>query len=325
MDFRNKRILITGGTGSWGKILTKRLLQEKPKEIRIFSRNEFFQVQMNRDFNNPILNFIIGDLRDKIAIDKSCNKIDYVFHLGALKHITVCEQQPIEAIKTNIIGTENVINAAINNNVKKVVDVSSDKSVSPVNTYGATKMIGEKLILQANNLSNTKFMCIRAGNVMGTSGSIIPFFIDKINKNESIPITDLRMTRFYMLLEQAIELLIKASIVGRGGEIIVTKMPACGILNLAQALIGKGKLKHHTIGVLPGEKLHEVLVSKDESMYTIEYDKNYYVILASLNYKKLIKHYHKYPKFKLKEYASNTFLMNQDQIKDLLNRGGFLK
>jgi FlaA1/EpsC-like NDP-sugar epimerase len=322
--FKNKRILITGGTGSWGKALIKRLLLENPKEIRIFSRNEFLQVQTKRDFNNSKLNFIIGDLRDEPAVNKSCIKIDYIFHLGALKHIILCEQQPMEAIKTNIIGTQNIILGAINNKVKKVIDVSSDKSVSPTNTYGATKMIGEKLILNANNFSNTKFICIRAGNVMGTSGSIIPFFIDKINKKESLPITNLQMTRFYMSLEQAMNLLIKASIISRGGEIMVTKMSSCKIIDLTKCLSYPKKLKYHLIGMFPGEKLHEMLISEDESIYTKEYDKNYYIILASLNYKKLIKYYFKYPDFKLKKYASNTFLMNEQEIVNLLRKGGFI-
>jgi UDP-N-acetylglucosamine 4,6-dehydratase len=168
---------VTGGTGSWGQELVRKLLLEQPKEIRIFSRNEFTQVRMQRDFQfNPKLKFIIGDIRDLEALDEACRNVDYLFHLAALKHVPVCEEQPDEALKTNVKGTENVIRASIRNQVKKVIDVSTDKAVNPINFYGMTKALGEKLMIRANGLgTSTRFVCIRGGNVLGTNGSVVPF------------------------------------------------------------------------------------------------------------------------------------------------------
>lgn len=327
--FSEKTILITGGTGSWGNELTKQLLRKNPKEIRIFSRGEFAQVTMKRYFNDFRLKFIIGDIRDFEAINSACKDVDYIFHLAALKHVQICEAQPIEAIKTNTIGTENLIKAAINNNVKKCIDVSTDKAVSPINVYGMSKAIGEKLIINANDLGySTKFICIRGGNVLGTNGSVVPFFIDQIKRFNKVSITNMKMTRFFITIEEAIGLLFKASEKSIGGEIFVMQMPACQISNLANVLIkrfGNETTKMEEIGIRLGEKIHEVLISKHESPTTYEYGDNYYLILPQYDVNGLSKHYSKMnlPKVKFVEYASNTYLMNEIEIESSLKRGGF--
>jgi FlaA1/EpsC-like NDP-sugar epimerase len=274
--FSGKKILITGGTGSWGNELTSQLLEKNPEEIRIFSRGEFAQVSMKRKFNDSRINFFIGDVRDFNAINLACKGIDIIFHLAALKHVPICEEQPYEAIKTNIVGTENIIKAAINNRVLKVIDVSTDKAVVPINAYGMTKAIGEKLIIHANKLSNhTRFTCIRAGNVLGTNGSVVPFFINMIKNNNQITITDLNMTRFFLTLKDSITLLFKAIEVSFGGETFVVHMPSFYIKDLASALIkvyGNDKTKIIETGIRPGEKIDEVLVSKHEVDNTYQYD-----------------------------------------------------
>lgn len=218
--FDGSRILITGGTGSWGQTLTRMLLEEyNVKEIVVFSRGELQQVLMQRKFKNDKIKFVIGDVRDYEAVKFATKNVDYIFHMAALKHVPICEDHPQEAIKTNITGTTNIVNAAIENRVKKVIDVSTDKAVEPLNLYGMTKAVGEKLIIQANDLSDyTKFVCIRGGNVMGSNGSVIPFFIEQIKSGGPITITDNRMTRFFLTLEEAIHLLFKASIDSIGGE-----------------------------------------------------------------------------------------------------------
>jgi len=321
--FKNQTILITGGTGSWGNELTKQLLILNPKRIIIYSRNEFNQVTMKRKFNNKKLKFHIGDVRDYDSLNQACKKVDYIFHLAALKHVPVCEQQPDEAIKTNINGTQNVIRAAINNHVKKAIDVSSDKACAPLNSYGMTKAVGEKLIINASELvDTTEFMCIRAGNVMGTAGSVIPLFIDQIKKNNKITITDKRMTRYFISLEEAISLLFTAINSNVDGSLFVMKMPACKLTDLAKVLVdyyGDNKTEIIETGIRPGEKIDEVLVSKDEVLDTYEYNDTYYLIYPQgkekLNFKKV-----QFP-----EYSSSTYLLNKKEIKILLDKGGFLK
>lgn len=316
--FENKRVLITGGTGSWSQELTKQLLKHNPKEIVIFSRGEFAQVTMQRKFNDSRLKFIIGDVRDFEAIDKACEGIDYVFHLAALKHVPICEFQPMEAIKTNVLGTENVCRAAIKNKVTKVIDVSSDKAVSPINVYGMSKSIGEKIALLSNS-DITKFVCIRAGNVMGTNGSVIPLFIDQIKRFNKVTITDPLMTRYFMSLDEAIKLLLKASELGTGGELFVMRMPACTIQDLAKVLIwhyGNKDTQIEIIGSRPGEKKHEVLVSKEEATHTYELDNKYYIILP---------HKSDYKQVDFEEYSSNSLLMNQIEIEELLLKGKFIE
>ncbi len=233
--FENQTILVTGGTGSWGYELVRQLLPQNPKEIIIFSRNESSQVTMSRTFEDSRLSFCIGDIRDKEAIVKACESVDYVFHLAALKHVPVCEEQPYEALKTNVIGTQHVIEAAIANQVKRVIYISTDKAANPSNFYGMTKAIGEKLIVYANLLrTETKFVCVRGGNVLGTNGSVVHLFMSQIKHKNQVRITDKRMTRFFLTLEEAISLLFKASEASLGGEIYVMTMPTCRITELAR-------------------------------------------------------------------------------------------
>lgn len=327
--FNNQRILITGGSGSWGNELVKQLFETyDPKEIIIYSRGELAQVQMERRFgDNPKLKFFIGDVRSLTTLNEAMRNIDYVFHLAALKHVPVCEKQPWQAIHTNIIGTENIIRAAIDNKVKIVIDVSTDKACAPINMYGTCKSVGEKLIIQANERTNgTKFVCIRAGNVMGTRGSIIPYFKDLINDDEDIPITDYNMTRFFITLEEAIGLLFKAVEYCYGGEIFVMKMPACKIVTLAKAMIEEfdGNSKLIEIGKRPGEKIHEVLISEYEAMDTVILDDTYYIILPQLDINDLRSKYKYFQKFDRFKYSSNDTLMSKDEIKEKLRKGGFI-
>lgn len=326
----NSTILITGGTGSWGYELVKQLLQKQPKEIRILSRNEASQVAMQRQFDNDArLVFIIGDIRDAQAIDKASANVDYVYHLAALKHVPICEHQPYEALKTNVVGTQNVIEAAIANKVKKVIYISTDKSANPANFYGMTKAIGEKLIIHANLLSqDTKFVCVRGGNVLGTNGSVIHVFKDHIEKKGVIGITDLGMTRFFLTLEDAIKLLFKATYESQGGEIFVMKMPTCKILDLAEVLISYSNKKDVQItelGIRPGEKMHEILLSEYESVTTVYFDDEYFVILPTIEIEGLNDYYHDYQKVKLESYSSSEELMTKEEIEEMLKKGGFIQ
>lgn len=325
--FNNSRILITGGTGSWGQTLTRMLLEKyDPKEIIIFSRGELQQVLMQRKFKNPKIKYIIGDVRDYEAVNFATKNVDYVFHMAALKHVPICEDQPQEAIKTNIIGTNNIVNACILNNVKKVIDVSTDKAVEPINLYGMTKSVGEKVIIQANDLSeNTKFVCIRGGNVMGSNGSVIPYFIEQIKAGGPVTITDLRMTRFFLTLEEAIDLLFKAAEDSIGGETFVMNMPACYITEVAEILMEEyGQVEIKEIGGRPGEKLDEMLISKHESPLSYCYDENYFVILPTKCSDQLLKKYNNLTKFPYDEFSSKTIRMSKDEIKAMLKKEKFI-
>ncbi|MFD1386488.1 polysaccharide biosynthesis protein [Oceanobacillus oncorhynchi subsp. oncorhynchi] len=321
--FQNTTILITGGTGSWGHELVKKLLSFQPKEIRIFSRNEFAQVKMKREFlDNPCLKFVIGDVRDFEAVNEAAKNVDYLFHLSALKHVPICEEQPLEALKTNVNGTENIIKASLNQKVKKVIDVSTDKAVEPVNFYGLTKAIGEKLIIQADQLSNhTRFVCIRGGNVIGTNGSAIPFFKEQIVKHHTVPLTSREMTRFFLTVSQAIDLLIYASEKAVGGEIFVMKMKACEIVDLIGVLekhFAEKAIHMKEIGIRPGEKIHEVLVSNSESRNAYKYDENYYVILPDNASEEVKKRYAGLPKAGFTRYQSDDELMSFSEIEQIL-------
>ncbi len=326
---KNKTILITGGTGSWGHELVKQLLEKDPKEIRIFSRNEASQVHMQHEFEyNPKLNFIIGDIREYQGLAKASEGVNYIYHLAALKHVPICEHQPYEALKTNVLGTQHVIEAAIQNNVEKVIYISTDKAANPSNFYGMTKAIGEKLIIYANVLSPlTKFVCVRGGNVLGTNGSVIHVFKRQIQQKGEIGITDKRMTRFFLTLQDAIKLLFKATDESKGGEIFVMKMPTCSIIDLAEVLIeasGKEGVTIKESGIRPGEKLHEILLSEYESNTTVYFDEEYFVILPTIDLKELKEHYQNYKKIDLHSYSSHEMLMSKAEIKEMLLKGGFL-
>ncbi|MFC7394376.1 polysaccharide biosynthesis protein [Scopulibacillus cellulosilyticus] len=324
----NSTILITGGTGSWGYELVSQLLEKEPKEIRVFSRNEANQVEMERTFANDKLKFIIGDIRDQDQLLKACEGVDYVYHLAALKHVPVCEYQPYEALKTNVVGTQNVIEAAIYHKVKKVIYISTDKAANPINFYGMTKALGEKLIIHANLLpSKTKFVCVRGGNVLGTNGSVVHVFKNQIKNQGMVGVTDLEMTRFFLTLEEAIKLLFKATDESQGGEIFVMKMPTCRIADLAEVLIeesGKKDVQIKVTGIRPGEKVHEILLSENETQTAVSFGKDYFVILPSINMNNIHNYYKKFPAFKLESYCSKDNLMSKDDIKKMLIKGGFL-
>ncbi|MFC4596952.1 polysaccharide biosynthesis protein [Cohnella hongkongensis] len=325
--FKDRRILVTGGTGSWGYELIRQLLPMNPAEVIVYSRNESSQVAMSRAFEDPRLTFRIGDVRDRKTLSKACQGVDLLFHLAALKHVPVCEEQPYEALKTNVIGTQNVIEAAIENKVERVINISTDKAANPSNFYGMTKAIGEKLIVYANLLpSDTKFVCVRGGNVLGTNGSVVHLFMNQIRHKEQISLTDRKMTRFFMTLEDAIRLLFKATAQSIGGEIFVMTMPTCRIVDLAEVLmeaLGK-RVEMAESGIRPGEKIHEILLTEYESLSTVVYDDQYLVILPALDIPGLREHYADYRPVDFESFSSSQSLMDKEQIRAMLRRGGFL-
>lgn len=281
----DKTILITGGTGSFGKCFTKYVLTHyHPRKIIIYSRDEFKQFLMQNEFQeynkNNQLRFFIGDVRDKARLQRAMLGVDYVIHAAALKQVPACEYNPDEAIKTNIHGAQNVIDAALDaGSVKKVVALSTDKAVNPVNLYGGTKLVSDKLFIAANAYAGKKdisFSIVRYGNVAGSRGSIIPLFRDIIhNGSTEMPITDYRMTRFWISLTQGVELVIKALEEASGGETFISKIPSFKITDLAEAMCPGCTLKE--IGIRPGEKLHEIMVTVEDSHMTYEYDKHFIV------------------------------------------------
>jgi FlaA1/EpsC-like NDP-sugar epimerase len=331
--FNDKIIFVTGGTGSWGHELVRQMLiKYKPKEIRIYSRGEHKQVAMKQEFGfNPILKFIIGDVRDKNILSMAMGNVDYVFHLAALKHVPVCEENCWEAVLTNIYGTQNVIECAMKNNVKKVIDISTDKAVDPFNLYGVTKAAGEKLIINANQnySSDTKFVCIRGGNVMGTNGSVLPLFKKQISENNKITVTDPEMTRYLMSTSEAIGLVFEAVENSYGGEIFVMRMAASKVSNMADVMIGlfgNSSTKRVVVGARPGEKKHEVLVSKNESPRTKIFDKKYYVILPQYPCSELEKKYESLPQIEFEEFNSNNAdQLSNDEFAKILNNENWLR
>jgi len=279
MDWKNQVVLVTGGTGSFGKKFTKILLEEKqPKKIIIFSRDELKQHEMQvGGFNDERLRYFIGDVRDRERMVRAMHGVDIVVHAAALKQVPACEYNPMEAIKTNIMGTANVVEAALDAGVKKVLTVSTDKAVSPANLYGATKLAAEKLTIQSNAYaggSATRFSCVRYGNVVGSRGSVVPLFL-KLRSTGKVTITDDRMTRFWLSLEQGVRFVIDSIEQMEGGEVFVPKIPSTKVTDLARAIAPDAKLE--IIGIRPGEKLHEMLISEDEARHTIELEKMYVV------------------------------------------------
>ena len=280
MIFKDKKILITGGTGSIGSELVKRILKEKPTVIRIISNDENSTFEMQRVIkvgdNRARVRFFIGDVRDKERLILSMEDIDIVYHTAALKHVPLCEYNPFEAIKTNVLGTQNVIEAAFINNVEKVINISTDKAVNPINTMGATKLLAEKLITDANEYKGDKrtiFSNIRFGNVMLSRGSVIPIFDRQIKEGGPITITDSRMTRFMMTLDDAINLILEATELSKGGETYVLKMQLYKIIDIAKTMIGERDIEIKEIGIRSGEKLHEELLTRYEIENACENDK----------------------------------------------------
>ena len=279
MDWKNQVVLVTGGTGSFGKKFTKTLLEEKqPKKIIIFSRDELKQHEMQvGGYNHESLRYFIGDIRDRERLVRAMHGVDIVVHAAALKQVPACEYNPMEAIKTNIMGTANVVEAALDAGVKKVLTVSTDKAVSPANLYGATKLAAEKLTIQSNAYaggSATRFSCVRYGNVVGSRGSIVPLFL-KQRAGGKITVTDNRMTRFWLSLEQGVRFVIDCIEQMEGGEVFSPKIPTTKVIDLAQAIAPQAEI--NIIGIRPGEKLHEMLISEDEARHTIELDKMFVV------------------------------------------------
>ena len=319
--FENKTILITGGTGSLGQALTKRLLEMGPQAIRIFSRNESKQIEMENIFKDDRLRFFLGDVRDLPRLNKAVEDVDFVFHAAALKHVPKIEYNPFEAIKTNILGSENIINACLTNNVEKAVCVSTDKAVSPLNIYGATKLLMEKLFVTANNYLNeekykTKFFGLRYGNVLGSSGSVVPLFIEQIKSKKKISITDTSMTRFSITMSEALDFILHATELGTGSEIFVPKLRAYSLLDVKEALFEMlENTGEEIIGIRPGEKLNETLINSEEIRYSWEID-NMYMISNP----EIMKTYPKAEKIKnMKMYSSDSVdKIPRDELKQLI-------
>lgn len=276
-----KSILITGGTGSFGKKATEIILKKyKPKRLIIFSRDELKQFEMAQIFSDkqyPCIRYFIGDVRDKERMYRAFHNVDYVIHAAALKQVPAAEYNPFEAVKTNILGAENVINVAIDKGVKKVIALSTDKAANPINLYGATKLCSDKLFIAGNSYvgrDDTSFSVVRYGNVVGSRGSVIPFFL-KQKETGVLPITDTRMTRFWITLEQGVNFVLVCLERMVGGELFVPKIPSMNIMDLAKAIALECKTK--IIGIRPGEKLHEVMITKDDSRKTLEFD-TYYIV-----------------------------------------------
>ncbi len=278
MDWTNCTVLLTGGTGSFGRKFTQILLAELPiKKLIIFSRDELKQHEMRQKYDDSRLRYFIGDVRDRERLHRAMQGVDLVVHAAALKQVPSCEYNPFEAVKTNILGAANIIDTAIDAGVSQVLALSTDKAVNPINLYGATKLVAEKLFVQGNAYSgtgDTRFSCVRYGNVVGSRGSVIPVFRQQ-RASGKITITDERMTRFWITLEQGARFVIKCVEIMRGGEVFVPKIPSMSLLDLAQAIAPE--CQHESVGIRPGEKLHEVLVSRDESRYTFEFEDMYLI------------------------------------------------
>jgi len=284
--FNNKNILITGGTGSFGKKYTKILLEKyKPNKIIIFSRDELKQYEMSQEYSDRCMRYFIGDVRDADRLKKAMRDVDYVIHAAALKHVPIAEYNPMECIKTNIYGAQNVIDAALDNGVSKVIALSTDKAANPVNLYGATKLASDKLFVAANNLvgtQDTQFSVVRYGNVIGSRGSVVPYFQKLLNEGTSyLPITDEKMTRFMITLDNGVNFVLKNFERMQGGEIFVPKIPSMKIVDLADAMAPN--LERKIIGIRPGEKLHEIMCPADDSHLTFEFE-DHFVIAPTITF-----------------------------------------
>ena len=320
--FNDKVILITGGTGSFGKKCTEIILKRyKPKKLIIFSRDELKQFEMSQIFSDqkyPCMRYFIGDVRDKERLYRAFKGVDYVIHAAALKQVPAAEYNPFEAVKTNIIGAQNIINVAIDTGVKRVIALSTDKAANPVNLYGATKLCSDKLFIAGNSYvgrNETRFSVVRYGNVVGSRGSVIPFFLKK-RKDGVLPITDPRMTRFWITLEQGVDFVLKNLERMVGGEIFVPKLPSMNIMDLARAICPECKTE--IVGIRPGEKLHEVMVPRDDARNTVEFD-DYYVIKPAFRYfERRFKEDNCKPVPEDFEYNSgtNTWFLTLDEMKE---------
>lgn len=292
--FNGKSILITGGTGSFGKQCVKTILSKhEPQKIIVYSRDELKQYEMSLEFSSPVMRYFIGDVRDAARLKLAMRDVDYVIHAAALKQIPAAEYNPMECIKTNIYGANNVIDIALESEVEKVIALSTDKAVNPINLYGATKLAADKLFMAANNLAGglrTRFSVVRYGNVVGSRGSVVPFFQRLMEEGANeLPITDPRMTRFWITLQQGVDLVLKSFARMQGGEIFVPKIPSMIIIDLAEALAPR--VTHKIIGIRPGEKLHEVMCPVEAAHLTIEFP-DHYVIRPTIEFSKNLDYTH---------------------------------
>ena len=317
--YRDKIILVTGGSGSIGSEIVRSLLELNPKIIRVLDNNETGLFELEQELNSDKIRTLIGDIRDKERLKRAFENVDIIFHAAALKHVPLCEYNPFDAVKTNVVGTQNVLNAALDMNVEKVIVISTDKTVNPVNVMGATKLLAERLTISANYYKGDKktvFSCVRFGNVLDSRGSVVPIFKNQIKKGGPVTITDFEMTRFVMGIPQAVELILKAGIIAEGKEIFILKMPAVNILDLAKAMIEElgplygykpEKIKIKIIGKRLGEKLFEELMNEDELNYVMDKGDLYI-----LNSKKASE------RLKISYNSNNALKLDRDQIIDVL-------
>jgi len=326
--FENKVILITGGTGFLGRALTKEILKHNPQSIRVFSRDEVKHHKFQEKFNyNPKLRNLIGDVRDLQRLKKACQGADIVIHAAALKRLDILEYNVEESINTNILGTLNVVNACLENNVEKAVFVSSDKACSPVNTYGACKFVSERIFTESNynkGYKKTIFTCVRYGNVLESTGSVIPFFESKIKNGEPIPLTDERMTRFIITPKQAVELVFDALQHGVGGEIFVPKLPAFRIVDLIKILKEKHSANNEVslIGIRPGEKIHELMINQGEVPKTFKFKERYVITSCIGTYQEIknseyFDNTNQLSEQEMSEYSSNDAVIDKNNLKEL--------
>jgi len=326
-SFQNKIIMVTGGTGSFGHTIVKKLLDKNPKEIRIFSRDEKKQDDMRYEFEgNKKLRFVIGDVRDKDSLRRAMRNVDIIYHAAALKQVPHCEENVFQAVLTNVVGAQNVVDVALEYNVYKVIAISTDKAVEPVNVMGMTKAIQERIMISANlhkDGKRTKFSCVRYGNVLATRGSVIPLFLKQIKADRQLTITDKRMTRFILTLEEAIELVFKATEIMVGGEIFTLELPAHTVLDLAEVMLSEFNAKNKeikVIGIRPGEKIHETLVSPTESLRTVK-KKNLFIILPQIKIAQIEQKYPHYQNENIFRFSSDTARrLSKTELKELLEK-----
>lgn len=319
--FENKDILVTGGCGSIGSEIVKQLLKYNPKKVRVLDNNESNLFYLGNELNNRSIRLLVGDIRDRDRVYRAMNGVNIVFHAAALKHVPLCEYNPFEAVRTNVIGTENLISAAIDNNVEKFIGISTDKAVNPINTMGATKLLSEKIIIDTSvSQANTKFCCVRFGNVLDSVGSVIPIFKEQIKKGGPVTITDDKMTRFFMTMPDAITLVLKAAETTKGGEIFILKMGVIRIIDLAKALIEelapkynrKAKdIKVEFIGKRVGEKMHESLMTEEETAYAADIGDMYALKYPSIS--SIIKN-----PAKICNSSKNTRCLSVNEIKKMI-------
>ena len=326
MNLSGKTILITGGTGSFGKKFTEIVLKKyNPKKLIILSRDEYKQSEMAKLFSEdkyPSIRYFLGDVRDKYRLIRAFEGVDYVIHTAALKQVPALEYNPMEAVKTNVLGADNIIHSAIDAGVKKVISLSTDKAVNPVNLYGATKLVAEKVLIAANAYAGgkVKFSIVRYGNVVGSRGSVVPLFLNLKKKGiKEYPITDVKMTRFWITLKQGVEFVLKALEESEGGEIFIPKIPSMKVIDLAKALKPDCEMK--LIGIRPGEKINEVMISEEEARNTKFYNGTYIILPQFFESKDLHEKYKKYP-FVPEGFIycsnKNNMWLTLDELKDMV-------